>query len=124
MDDNSGGGKSAKLRKLITRTDNYLLIVRPRNFLSAGTTDIFQNGVLLRRQVKVEGWYVFLLSLQAKEQISVLPGPQGAPVHMMYLISEDGLHIEQRRRGAPRSQWEAPEGIFGARTMLIGVRRP
>ena len=122
MDDNSGGGKAALLRKRVTRAGDFLLIVRPRNVLSAGTTDIFKNGVLFRRAVLVEGWYVFLLSLQAKEQISVLPPPLGAPTHIMYLISEDGLHLESRRRGSPRSQWEAPAGIFGARTLLIGVR--
>jgi hypothetical protein len=122
MDDNSGGGKAARLRKVISQTGDYLLIVRPRNFFSAGTTDIHKNGLLWKRGVAVEGWYVFLLSLKAKEQISVLPSPLGAPTHLVYTISQDGLHIESRRRGRPRSRWEAPAGIFGARTLLIGVQ--
>jgi len=122
MDDNSGGGKAAKLRQHVTVAGNYLLIVRPRNLLSSGTTDLFKNGVLFKSGVRVEGWYVFLLSLQTKEQISVLPPPLGAPTHLVYLISDDGLHMEARRRGSPRSRWEVPLGFFGARTMLIGVR--
>ena len=122
MDDNSGGGKAAKLRQRVTTAGDFLLIVRPRNLLSSGTTDIFKNGGLFKSGVRVEGWYVFLLSLQAKEQISVLPPPLGAPTHLVYLISDDGLHIEARRRGSPRSLWEVPDGFFGGRTMLIGVR--
>jgi hypothetical protein len=122
MDDNGGGGKSAKLTKRVTTAGDFVLIVRPRNFLSSGTTDIFKNGTLFKSAVQVEGWYVFLLSLQPKEQINVLPPPLGAPTHLMYLISEDGLHIESRRRGSPRSRWEIPAEISGARTLLIGVR--
>jgi hypothetical protein len=122
MDDNSGGGKAALLRTRVNRIGNYALIVRPRNFLSPGVTDIFKDGKLFRRKVKVGGWFVFLLNLKPMEQINVLPPPNGASSHFLYLLADDGLHIESRRRGAPRSLWETPPGTFGFRTLLIGVR--
>ncbi|HEV2801844.1 MAG TPA: hypothetical protein VGW12_15315 [Pyrinomonadaceae bacterium] len=54
MDDNSGG-KVASLRVIVPRIGNYALIVRQRNIISAGTTDILMDGNLFRRNVQVAG---------------------------------------------------------------------
>ena len=124
MDDNSGGGKATALRARAPRAGNYALIVRQRNFVSSGTMDILRDGAAWRSNVLADGRYIFLMNLQAQEQVVALPPPQGSPTHHMYLISEDGLHIESRIAGRPRSRWQAPAGIFGARTMLLGVQHP
>ncbi|HEX8456462.1 MAG TPA: hypothetical protein VF656_03995 [Pyrinomonadaceae bacterium] len=122
LNDNGGGGKAALLRVVVPHIGNYALIVRQRNIVSEGMTDILKDGQPFRRNVQVAGRFIFLLSLKEKEQIDVLPPPAGAPAHFAYLISDDGLHIESRLRGAPRSRFEIPAGFFGARTLLLGVR--
>lgn len=122
MDDNGGGGKKALLRARAPHAGDYALIIRQRNFLAEGTLDLYMFGQPWKTNVKVGGRFVVMLSLQPKEQVIALSPPRGPSSHFLYVISDDGLHIESRLRGAPRSRWEAPASTFGARTFLLGVR--
>lgn len=122
MDDNSGGGHAAALRARVTRSGDYVLIVRQRDFHSEGTMDILSNGLPWKNNVRVGGRYMFMPGLLPKEQISALPPPLGPSSHFMYLLSPDGEHIELRLRGTPRSRWEVPAATSAARTLLLGVQ--
>jgi hypothetical protein len=121
MDDNGGGGKAAHLVVQAPHSGNYLIILRPRNFIANGTVDLYLNGQHALSNLRVEGSFLFISQPVAGETVNVFPLPLGPKTHTLYVIADDGLHLQRRTPGAPKSQWQVPSGFFGIKTLMIGA---
>lgn len=121
MDDNGGGGKASHLLVQAPHDGTYLIILRPRNIISSGTVDLFMNGQQALSNLRVDGSYLFISQAAVGETVNVLPIPLGPKTHTLYVIADDGLHLERRRVGNPKSQWQVPSGFIGIKTLMIGT---
>jgi hypothetical protein len=121
MDDNGGGGKAAHLVVQAPHAGTYLIILRPRNLISSGTVDLYMNGQQVLSSISVEGSFLFISQAVAGETVNVLPLPLGPRMHTLYVIGDDGLHLERRTIGNPKSQWQVPNGFSGIKTLMIGT---
>jgi hypothetical protein len=120
-DDNGGGGRAARLEVRITRSGDYTLIVRPRNF-AAGRLDLRWNGEVWHDSVTYgTGRFLPLFRLQAREQVVSIAGPGGPPLHRVYRIADDAVRMQGRELGVPRAAWTVPGGAPAEAMLLFGV---
>lgn len=96
VDDNSAGGKAARLSYRPDKTGQYTLVVRSRKQKDAGTCDLLMNGALLGKNVPFGGFHVWLPNLRAGEEIETVrrPGGEGG-VHWLYILKSNDLSIEK-----------------------------
>lgn len=120
MDDNSGGGRAARLEFQAPRTGTYLLVVRPRGF-TAGEVALTRDGTAWQAGVKLRAGHQVLPNLRAREQVVTISPPRGTFEHIVYLLADDGMRIEKRLVGVPRTHWRVPQGHWGARTLLVAT---
>lgn len=121
FDDNSAGGRAARVTFVAPANMRIAVIVRPRAVWSKGSCDITMNGQPWQRAVRFDGWLQPLLNLTPREEIHVLSSPAGPPAHRFYILSEDGLRIEYRGEPGARTKWTVPAGFSTFRNFLIGT---
>jgi hypothetical protein len=121
VDDNSGGGRAARLQVVVPHSGDYVLIVRPRAF-AKGTLDLRWNGQAWHDDVAYgTGRYLPLLRVQAREQIASVAGPAGPGLHTVYHLAADGVHMQRRILGVPLATWTVPDGAPAELLLLFGV---
>lgn len=121
FDDNSAGGKAARLTFTAPRNILLVLIVRPRAVWSKGACDINRDGTAWKSGAQLQGWLHPLLNLEANEDIVVVSPPAGPESHRFYILSEDGLHLEYRAGAARWTKWTVPAGFSTFRNFLMGT---
>lgn len=121
MDDNGGGGRSARLRVRAPRTGTYLLIVRPRGF-SSGEVTVTHDGVTMPSGATLRPGFQPLVTLRPREEVITLSAPGGPLEHTIYLLADDGMRIEKRMAGLSRTRWVVPQNHWGARTLMVATK--
>lgn len=123
VDDNSAGGKAARLTYTSPTGGTYTLVVRSRTQATAGTCNLLKNGVSIGT-VPFGGWHVWLPDLRAMEEIETVqqPGGEGG-AHWLYIMKSDGLGLERQVVGGGTASGAryVSNVALGSRWVIVSV---
>ena len=120
VDDNGGSGSAARLAFKAPTDGWYRVVCRSRSPSSAGTANLWRNGVVWRSAVSFGGWQADLTSLHAIPLQTVRLPHGGGPVHELYVLKSDGLGIELRAVGNDVAG-QVKLDHFGSGRVMIGI---
>jgi len=126
VDDNSAGGKAARIAFTPPVAGRYQVVVRARSQGTVGTCDILRNGAVLQRGAAFGGWQMELPNLRALEEVETIRLPGGAgPIHSLYVLKPGGLGIDLSVAGPRRAsggRWFAVDSASaGSRQVIVAV---